>query len=351
MDADRGERDTKMAVDTSNATVAAGVDSLRARVTGAIKQAASTTGASFEYMLATAKMESDFNPTAGASTSSARGLYQFIEQTWLATVKEAGGQLGYGQYADAITKTTSGDYVVVDPTMRRAIMKLRDDPKASSSMAAVLTQSNSFQLTGKIGRRPTDAELYMAHFLGIGGAAKLITSAEETPDTSAVRMFPSAASANRPIFYDRAGQARSVSEVYNVLETRYASAANSPATRTALALYGDIPAVVAAAVAAQAPAAAPPAVDSATYLSTFPDVRNAAPATTVASVDAGNGKSPPSDPIFRSLFQVDERSQPVSSTVRELWGNSASLTSAASSSPAAPRPLDLFSDRNGTFSS
>src|SRR6516162_8366114 len=109
----------EMSVDTSNATIAAGVDSLRARVTGAIKQAAADTGASFHYLLATAKMESDFNPSAGASTSSARGLYQFIEQTWLATVKQAGGQLGYAQYADAITRTTSGDYAVVDPTMRR----------------------------------------------------------------------------------------------------------------------------------------------------------------------------------------------------------------------------------------
>jgi hypothetical protein len=339
-----------MSVDTSNATAAAGVDSLRARIAGAIKQAATTTGASFEYMLATAKMESDFNPTAGASTSSARGLYQFIEQTWLATVKEAGGQLGYGQYADAIGKTTSGDYVVVDPTMRRAIMKLRDDPAASSAMAAVLTQSNSFQLTGKIGRRPSDAELYMAHFLGIGGAAKLITNAEEAPDASAVRMFPSAAAANRAIFYDRGGQPRSVSEVYNVLETRYASAANSPATKTALALYGDVPAVVAAATAAGATTVAP-VVDTATYLSTFPDVRNAAPATTVASADAPSAKSAPVDPIFRSLFQVDNRAPPVSSTVRELWGNSASLTSGTSSTPSAPRPLDLFSDRDGTFSS
>jgi hypothetical protein len=340
-----------MSVDTSNATAAAGVDPLRARVTGAIKQAASATGASFEYMLATAKMESDFNPTAGASTSSARGLYQFIEQTWLGTVKEAGGQLGYSQYADAITKTASGDYVVIDPTIRRAIMKLRDDPAASSAMAAVLTQSNSFQLTGKIGRRPSDAELYMAHFLGIGGAARLITSAEETPDTSAARMFPSAAAANRPIFYERTGQARSVSEVYNVLETRYAGAANSPATRTALALYGDVTAMVAAAAAAPA-GTTTPAADSATFLSTFPDVRNAAPATaSVASADAPGGKSAPTDPIFRSLFQVDDRSQPVSSTVRELWGNSASLTSPANPAPSAPRPLDLFSDRDGTFSS
>jgi len=335
-----------MSVDTSNATIAAGVDSLRARVTGAIKQAASSTGASFEYLLATAKMESDFNPSAGASTSSARGLYQFIEQTWLATVKEAGGQLGYSQYADAITKTSSGDYAVVDPTMRRAIMRLRDDLAASSAMAAVLTQSNSFQLTGRIGRRPTDAELYMAHFLGIGGAAKLITSAEDTPRASAVRMFPAAAAANRPIFYDRAGQARSVSEVYTDLATRYTSAASSPATRTALALYGDVPAAVASATAAA------PAIDNAAYLSTFPDVRSPAPsATTVASAEPASSNSRPVDPIFRSLFQVDDRSQPVSSTVRELWGNSSSLTSAANATPSAPRPLDLFSDRDGSFSS
>ena len=95
--------------------LAAGVDPTRARVAGAIKQAATNTGASFQYLLATAKMESDFNPTAGASTSSAHGLYQFIDQTWLGTVKEAGGQLGYGKYADAITKTSSGDYTVTDP--------------------------------------------------------------------------------------------------------------------------------------------------------------------------------------------------------------------------------------------
>src|SRR5262244_948104 len=134
-----------MSVDASNASAAAGVDTLRARVAGAIKQASNSTGTSFQYLLATAKMESDFNPTAGASTSSARGLYQFIDQTWLATVKAAGSELGYGQYANAITKTRSGDYTVDDPSARQAIMKLRDDPAASSAMAAALTQSNSFQ--------------------------------------------------------------------------------------------------------------------------------------------------------------------------------------------------------------
>src|SRR5213595_1204967 len=170
-----------MSVDISNATATAGVDPSRLRVAGAIKQAADTSGSSFEYLLATAKMESNFNPAAGASTSSAHGLYQFIDQTWLGTVKEAGTQLGFGSYSDAITKSSSGTYTVDDPMTKRSIMKLRDDPEAASSMAAALTQSNSFKLTGLLGRRPSDSELYMAHFMGDGGAAKLIANAEDNP--------------------------------------------------------------------------------------------------------------------------------------------------------------------------
>src|ERR1700751_2539040 len=337
-----------MSVDTSNATAATGA----ARVTGEIKQASNSTGASFEYLLATAKMESHFNPTAGAPTSSARGLYQFIDQTWLATVKEAGGELGYSQYADAITKTSSGDYVVSDSATRQAIMKLRDDPSIASAMAGALTQSNSFQLTGMIGRRPTDGELYMAHFMGAGGAAKLITSAEDNPQANAARMFPNAAAANRSIFYDRSGNARSVSEVYSVLNARYAGAANSSATQTALAMFGR----GASASASVSGAAAPPAVSSAVYLSTFPDVH----AASSANANTG-GNSQAGDPMFRSLFQAEDGAQAVSPTVQALWGNSSSLTSNASSSgstdaapggnTSAPAPLDLFSDRNGTFSS
>jgi hypothetical protein len=350
-----------MAVDTLSATATAGVDPSRTRIAGAIKRAADTTGTSFEYMLATAKMESNFNPKATATTSSARGLYQFIDQTWLGTVKEAGSQLGYGKYADAITRSPSGSYSVSDPAARNAIMRLRDDPAASSSMAAVLTQSNSFKLTGKIGRRPTDAELYMAHFMGVGGAGKLITNAEDNPKASGARLFPNAAEANRPIFFDKAGRARSVSEVYSVLTSRYASAANSQATRTAMAsVGGDTPRRVT--IASAAPATAP--LDNAAYLSSFPEARPVTPATMSFASTATQPQ--PTDPIFRSLFQAGERSQPVSPAVQELWGNSPAPTSAgvtAVSSPSAvqslsghkpevrpPGRLDLFSDRFGSFS-
>jgi hypothetical protein len=335
-----------MSVDASGATPVAGIDPSRAKIAGAIKQAASTTGTSFEYLLATAKMESNFNPTATASTSSARGLYQFIDQTWLGTVKEAGSQLGYGNYADAITRSSSGSYSVSDPAARSAILKLRDDPAAASAMAGVLTQSNSFRLTGKIGRRPTDGELYMAHFMGVGGAAKLISNAEDNPQASGARLFPNAAAANRSIFYERGGRARSVSEVYSVLTQRYASAANSPATRTAMAAVGVTPAAVAA-------AARP--VDNAAYLSSFPDTRQVTPVAATPRPALTTASLQPGQPMFRSLFQAGERAQPVSQAVQELWGNGSSLTTVPSPSSQtpkirAPQPLDLFSDRNGTFS-
>jgi hypothetical protein len=337
-----------MAIDSISATAAAGVDPARAKIAGSIKQAASTTGASFEYLLATAKMESNFNPKAAASTSSARGLFQFIDQTWLGTVKEAGAHLGYGKYADAITKNPSGSYSVSDPEARAAIMKLRDDPDAASSMAAVLTQSNGFKLTGKIGRRPTDAELYMAHFMGVGGAGKLIQNAEDNPNASAAQMFPNAAAANQSIFYDRSGQARSVSQVYSVLSTRYAAAANSPVTRTAMAAVGgDLPRRVTVASNA-APATV---IDNAAYLSSFPDQRSVTPVAATSQAAAS------SEPIFRSLFQAGERTQPISPAVQELWGSNSSLTSASAvlskhkPEVRAPGRLDLFSDRSGTFSS
>jgi hypothetical protein len=267
-------------------------------------------------------------------------------------VKEAGAHLGYGQYADAITKDPSGSYSVSDPDARAAIMKLRDDPEAASSMAAVLTQSNSFKLTGKIGRRPTDAELYMAHFMGVGGAGKLIQNAEDNPNASAAQMFPNAAAANQSIFYDRSGQARSVSQVYSVLNTRYAAAANSPVTRTAMAAVGgDLPGRVTV-----ASNATPAAIDNAAYLSSFPDQRSVTP---VAATSQANMKtaSAQSEPIFRSLFQAGERTQPISPAVQELWGSNSSLTSASTvlsehkPEVRAPGRLDLFSDRDGTFSS
>jgi predicted component of type VI protein secretion system len=311
------------------------------QVTGAIQQAAATTGASFEYLLAAAKIESNLNPRAAASTSSARGLYQFIEQTWFATLKERGAELGYGRYANAISRLDSGRYVVNDPAARQTILNLRNDPAANAAMAGALTQMNGEKLASAIGRAPTDGELYMAHFLGVGGAGRLINTAMNNPSASAARLFPAAAAANRSIFYSRGGMTRSASDVYAVLNSRYVTAANAPATRAALAN------------AVQQPQSILPDAASSVFLSAFPANTASASAAPVSATSPASETA--ARPVFRTLYQGGERSEPVSPAVQGLWSRGANpITPAATANvpPASNAPssgFDLFSDRAGIF--
>src|ERR1044072_3776460 len=159
------------------------------RVTGAIRDAARAPGAGLEYLLNTAIRESNLNPNAKAKSSSATGLFQFIDQTWLGTMKQSGGNLGYGKYADAITRTPQGKFVVNDPAMRREIMALRKDPTANAVMAGAFANSNARVLNDRLGRKPTDGELYIAHFLRASGAARFIKAAQARPAGTAACFF------------------------------------------------------------------------------------------------------------------------------------------------------------------
>jgi hypothetical protein len=216
------------------------------QITGAIRQAAQSTGISFEYLLTTAKIESNLNPSAQASTSSAKGLYQFIDQTWLGTMKQDGAALGLGRHADAITRAPDGHYEVADPATRAAILRLRTDPQASAMLAGALTRNNATLVGASIGRKPTNGELYIAHFLGADGAGKLINGAATRPQASAAAMFPHAAAANHNIFYDNHGRARSVGEVYGKLTSlfdsvRTVAVAQDGVTPPAVARSGGAP--------------------------------------------------------------------------------------------------------------
>ena len=317
-------------------------------VVGAIRTAARATGTNFQYLLATAQVESGLDPNAAVASSSAKGLFQFIDQTWLTTLKEAGPALGYGRYADAIAKSPSGRYEVPDPEMRRKIFSLRDDPAANAAMAGAFTQQNAALLTDRIGRPPTEGELYVAHFLGASGAARLINRAGSNPNETAAAVFPNAARANKSIFYDHQGQARSVAGVYRLLVGRYDVARATPSGLATHAVAGNA-------------AVGPPLVLAAAAMPAAASMRGTASAP-----------APPADarPLFSSLYSSEGQSGPVSQFVKDLWTTrpvvAAALTGQAGNqpgyqvaphaesgrgSPAAPAvraqgaPLDLFSDR------
>ncbi len=207
--------------------------SRESRVHGAIRVAAARTGVDFDYLLNQARVESGLNPDARARTSSATGLFQFIDQSWLGTVERHGAQHGLGWAAAAIERGPGGRYTVADPDARRAIMDLRRDPAAASAMAAEFASDNHAYLAQRVERPIESVDLYLAHFLGPAGAARFLDAHARSPDAAAAPTFGAQARANRSIFFDRSGAPRSFDEIRNRFAARLGgnSATVPPAQR------------------------------------------------------------------------------------------------------------------------
>jgi LysM repeat protein len=144
------------------------------------------------YMAATAMVESGGKANAKASTSSASGIFQFIKGTWQDTVRAMGK-----------------DYSLAD----------RFDPQKSAEVMAYFTQQNKNQLERSIGRPASNTDLYMAHFMGVGGAANFLKSLDKNPNAIAADMYPAAAKANKNIYYD-SGNPRTLRQVYDLMHNK-----------------------------------------------------------------------------------------------------------------------------------
>jgi hypothetical protein len=186
----------------------------------AIDTAGDKSDVDFDYLLQTAIRESSLNPTAKAGTSSATGLFQFLDSTWLGVMKQEGPRLGYQKYADAIKLDKDGDYYIADKKLRAEVLKLREDPQVSADLAAAYTRSNGEYLQSRFGRMPSPGELYIAHFLGAQGAGKFFDAGLANPNQSAAALFPRQARANATIFYDH-GKPRSIKQVYQLLVAKH----------------------------------------------------------------------------------------------------------------------------------
>ncbi|MFA5967716.1 MAG: lytic transglycosylase domain-containing protein [Sphingomonas sp.] len=208
-------------------------------IQSAIALASQKTGIDFNYLLGQAKLESGFRADARAATSSASGLYQFIEQSWLSVVKQHGAEHGLGWAADAIQPGANGRLTVGDPQTRQAILNLRNDPQTAALMAAEHAADNKTAIEGSLGRSATGTDLYMAHFLGLGGARTFLSTLANNPDRVGAAMFPAAARANRAIFYNGSGQPRTLGEIYQNFSARLDhGAASVGATGLASATFG-----------------------------------------------------------------------------------------------------------------
>ncbi|MEN9931595.1 MAG: hypothetical protein RIS17_168 [Pseudomonadota bacterium] len=215
-------------------------------VVAAIAQAAQRTGVDFSYLLANARAESGLDPMARARTSSASGLFQFTDATWLAMVARHGDKHGLGWAADALKSGAGG-------AMRQTILQLRHDAGAAAAMAGEFTRDNAARLEGALGRAAGAADLYLAAFFGAGGAITFLKSMAAAPGMAAASLLPAAAAANRSTFFHADGRARSLAEVHDVVSARIsrhmggAPAGNSlPPAGTSLPATPIDPALIAA---------------------------------------------------------------------------------------------------------
>ena len=191
------------------------------RILEYIDAASAMTKVDFDYLLRTAQLESSFDPLLEATTSSAVGLYQFVEQSWYHMMQETGAELGLEDLAGAIGTGEGGAYQVTADEAREEILRLRYDPELSAIFAGLFTRRNFEALARMLEREPGFGELYVAHVLGASGAAELIRLAGASPDAKAAKHFRRAARANRAIFFHKDRKPRSVAEVYEYLTGKY----------------------------------------------------------------------------------------------------------------------------------
>ncbi len=185
-----------------------------------IRQASEATSADFGLLMAQAQRESGFRADAKSSTSSATGLFQFVDSTWLDMVHRFGDKYGVGDLAQQISETSSGKLAVANANTKQKILDLRQDPAISSLLAAEYAKQNQTEMEQSLGRPLSRGDIYMAHFLGAGGATQFLKALDSKGDTPAARLLPDAAAANPGIFYDSSGNAKTVRDIYQSVASK-----------------------------------------------------------------------------------------------------------------------------------
>lgn len=192
-----------------------------AHIVRAIETASTETGVDFSYLLKQASVESSFKADAKSKSSSATGLYQFIDSTWLDMMDRYGEDFG----------------IDTEGKSRKEILALRKDPETASFMAAAFASENEKSLNTNWGGDVGATELYFAHFMGANGAASFLNARDENPLQTAADIFPKAAKANRNVFYDReTGNARTLEQVYQFFAAKFAPAESQETQDKAVAV-------------------------------------------------------------------------------------------------------------------
>lgn len=146
----------------------------------AIGVASAKTGVDLLFMMGFAHLESSLGKLQNAETSSAQGVFQYVESTWLESFKKLAPQYSseYQYLADKI-QIRNGEPTVIGDGIRHKILSLRiDDPELHAYITARdMVKANDIVLAENWSDAPTqsaNALLDIAQTLNMGRTAQAI---------------------------------------------------------------------------------------------------------------------------------------------------------------------------------
>lgn len=135
------------------------------------------------------------------AVSSAYGLGQFLDDTWLGMVRKYGEKYGVDN-AETFTRAQAN------------APGIRDNPRLQAAMLAEFTREN-IAAGGRLGGPDPDANVYAMHNLGSGDARKFLLALSSNPDLRVDQVLSRRVISGNPSLYGDGGH--TVSEAYRAM--------------------------------------------------------------------------------------------------------------------------------------
>ena len=177
-------------------------------------------GAEPALLLAIAAQESSLDPKAASTRSTARGLMQFTRDTWLEAVHRHGARHGVGHLSRHLVRGEDGRITAARPHVIEQVLKLRDNPRLATALAAERLAHAQRTLEVRLGRPANATDLYLVHLLGQTGGERLLRIHAERPATQLRDAVGAAAIAANPELFGRAKAGMTVAQAYRELGGR-----------------------------------------------------------------------------------------------------------------------------------
>jgi len=274
------------------------------------------TGVDASTLAAMAAIESSFNPTAQAGTSSAAGLFQFVNKTWNGMIQKYGSKYG-------IAPNTP-----------------RTDARASALMGAEFIKENIGYLKSKLkGKDITNTDVYMAHFLGAGGATEFLNSDPNmTGDQVTSKSMRDAVAANRPVFYENKGngRARTFAEIYKLFNQKMDRESKKAGVGSGSSSSAVAPTVTGDKTTGAPASVTPAAGDRAGGGNVAAPSASAAKNSGTAALAAANSAPAPTSAVASNVTPVVPVQTPPTTT--QVGGSGGAYTAPSMPAADAPRP-------------